>query len=135
MGNTNCHFQELPYLVINLGPLQIPYGAVSFSNGMMLGMAQAQGINLSGLEMTVGLTSISLLAAIRAGIGTTRDNPLATIINYNDPSQQLPATEEEWEKYHSSENILKRSSRVGLRYQIEALLGYGIGYLYGKMGQ
>ncbi len=127
--------KETPHLAIHLGHLKIPYGAVAFGDGMMLGMAQAQGVDLSGLEITLGLISLSVIGAARAGIGTTTGHPLATIVNYVDPKQHLPTTEEERKKYNSLENIGKRSATVGLRYQIETLLGYGVGYLYGKMNQ
>ncbi len=127
--------KETPHLAINLGPLKIPYGAVAFSDGIMLGIAQAQGVDFSGLEMTLGLMSVSVIGAARAGMGTTKGNSLATIVNYVDPKQQLPTTEEEMRKYNSRENIGRRAATVGLRYQIETLLGYGVGYVYGKINQ
>ncbi len=133
MTNLLQHLKETPHLIINLGSLKIPYGAVAFSNGMMLGIAQAQGVNLSGLEITLSLMSVSVIGAARAGMGTTNGHPLATMVNYVDTKQHLPTTEEEMREYNSLENIGKRSATAGLRYQIETLLGYGVGYLYGKM--
>ena len=133
MTNLLQQLKETPHIVINLGPFKIPYGAVAFGDGMMLGMAQAQGVDMSGLEITLSLVSLSVIGAARAGMGTTKGNPLATIVNYVDAHQQLPKTEEEMREYNSLENIGKRCAAVGLRYQIETLLGYGVGYLYGKM--
>ncbi len=135
MTNLLQWLKETPHLTLNLGSLKIPYGAIAFSDGMMLGIAQAQGVDLGGLEMSFGLLSVSVIGAARAGMGTTNGHPLATIVNYVDPKQHLPTTENERKDYNSLENIGKRCATVGFRYQIETLLGYGVGYLYGKLQQ
>ncbi len=135
MSNLLQRLKETPHLTVNLGAVKIPYGAVAFGDGMMLGMAHARGIDLSGLEMTAGLLSLSVIGAARAGMGTTNGHPLATVVNYVDTKQHLPTTEEERKEYNSLENIGKRCATVGLRYQIETMLGYGVGYLYGKLQQ
>lgn len=135
MTNLLRRLKETPHLTLNFGAIKIPYGAVAFGDGIMLGMAHAQGVDLNGLEMTLGLVSLSIIGAARAGMGTTNGHPLATIINYVDTKQHLPTTEEEMREYNSLGNIGKRYATVGLRYQIETMLGYGIGYLYGKLQQ
>ena len=135
MKNLVQRIKELPSIKIDLRLAKLPYGAVSFSSGFMLGMGLAYDVPLSATEVGIGLSSTSIIAATRAGIGTTRGNTLATLVNYYEPDQQLPKTEDEWQRYHSLENIGKRCAKVGLRYQVEALLGYVAGYVYGKMSQ
>lgn len=135
MKNLVQRIKDTPSIKIDLGLAKLPYGAVSFANGFMLGMGLAYDVPLSTAEVGVGLSSTSILAAVRAGMGTTRGNTLATLVNYYEPDQQLPRTEDEWKQYHSLKNIGKRCAKVGLRYQIEAMLGYVAGYTYGKMSQ
>ena len=133
MKNLIQRLKETPHLTLSLANLKLPYGAISLGNGFMVGLAQAGGVDLGAIEMSVSLGSTSVIAAARAGIGTTRGNSLATIINYVDAKQQIPKTEEEQREYNSLENIGKRCAKVGLRYQIETLVGYCAGYVYGKL--
>ncbi len=135
MRNPLEYLRETPHLIINLGIAKLPYGAVSFSNGFMLGMALAYDVHLSTAETGIFLTSASILGGVRAAIGTATENTAASIIDYVGEEKQHPKNSKEWEKYHGLDEIINRSAKVGLRCQIEALLGYGAGYLYGRIGQ
>ncbi len=112
----------------------MPYGPVPFCNGMIIGYAHANNVLLDPLVSLLGISAPSVIGAVRAGLGTSRGNTLVTIVNYHNAEQKSPQTEEDWEKYHQLEEIGKRAANAGLRYQIEALVGYGVGYLVGKMG-
>ena len=127
--------KEAPYIAFDFGLGKLPYGPVAFGNGFMLGLAEAFDLSLETLTVVGGFSAPSIIAACRAGIGTTRRNTLATIINYADERQKIPQTEEEWKEYHSLRNIGRRCTAVGLRYQIETIIGFGVGYVYGKMNQ
>ena len=123
-----------PHVFFDFGFLKMPYGPVPFCHGLLVGHAQANGVSLEPLISLLGISAPSVIGAVRAGLGQSHGSILATIVNYHDPEEKNLRTEEDWNEYHQWEEIGKRAVQAGLRYQIEALVGYGVGYLVGRIG-